>query len=192
MRQRHDQIQTGINPKYYAIACMIAIIGASNYLVQFPINDWLTWGAFPYPISFLVTELTNRVYGPRIARQVVCAGFLCAGWLSLWFFPVIIAVASVTAFLVAQFLDIFVFNRLRRMTWWYAPLFASLAASFVDTAIFWFIAFYGEDSLPVITWAMGDFGVKVVLDVIMLTPFRFLINKSMKPIAEIYKSPAFL
>ncbi len=155
---------------------MIIVVASSNYLVQFPINDWLTWGALPYPISFLVTELTNRFYGPKKARRVVYAGFLLAVILSFWLAPPKIAFASGSAFLISQLLDISIFNRFRQGPWWYAPFFASCLASIVDTAIFWNIAFYGEN-VPLLTWAIGDFLVKLLLDVVLLLPFRLFLNR---------------
>jgi queuosine precursor transporter len=159
-----------------AFLAMMMIVSASNYLVQFPINDWLTFGAFTYPFSFLVTELTNRFYGPKLARQVVYVGFSLAVLLSAWLATPKIAFASGSAFLVSQLLDIFVFNRFRQSTWWYAPFFSSLSASIIDTALFWNIAFWGEQ-VPLLTWVLGDFGVKLLFDVALLTPFRFAIRK---------------
>lgn len=159
-----------------AYLIMIAVVALSNYLVQFPINDWLTWGAFPYPLSYLITELTNRFYGPRKARQVVYAGFIMAAAISLPIAPIRIVIASIIAFLLSQLLDIAVFNRLRTGTWWKAPLFASLCASLVDTSLFWGIAFGGEP-LPFVTWALGDFCIKFTMDVLLLSPFRLAIRK---------------
>lgn len=159
-----------------AIAAMIVVIALSNYLVQFPLNDWLTWGAFSYPLSFLVTELTNRYYGSEKARGVVYVGFMFGVVLSFLLATPRIAIASGTAFLTAQLLDIVLFNRWRTMGWWQAPLFASLAASLVDTFVFWSIAFAG-DSLPWFTWSIGDFCVKVVMDVLLLYPFRLVIRR---------------
>lgn len=104
-----------------AYLSMIAIVASCNYLVQFPINDWLTYAAFPYPLSFLVTELTNRLYGSVIARRVVYIGFSLAVLLSFWLATPKIAMASGMAFLISQLLDISVFNSLRQNTWWYAP-----------------------------------------------------------------------
>jgi uncharacterized PurR-regulated membrane protein YhhQ (DUF165 family) len=161
-----------LSSAYFA---MIVIVTASNYLVLFPINDWLTWGSFSYPIAFFVTELTNRTFGPKKARQVVYVGFALAVFLSIWLATPKIALASGSAFLCSQMLDIYVFNRLRRSTWWIAPFSASVTASFIDAAIFWNMAFYGEQ-LPVLTWAIGDTSVKLLLDVIMLTPFRAAIS----------------
>lgn len=160
-----------------AFAAMIFIVAASNYLVQIPINDWLTWGAFAYPISFLVTELTVRFHGSKIARKIVYAGFAVGVLLSLILSPVKIAIASGSAFLIAQLLDIFIFTRLRSgmyfpAPWWVAPFWASAMASIVDSTVFWNIAFYGED-VPLLTLAIGNTLIKVIVDVSMLTPFRF-------------------
>jgi hypothetical protein len=161
---------------FRAILSMIVVIALSNFLVQFPINDWLTWGAFSYPFSFLVTELTNRYYGPQKARFVVYIGFLFGVIVSFVLATPRIAVASGTAFLTAQLLDIVLFNRWRQMGWWQAPLFASMAASFVDTFVFWGIAF-GDGSSPWFTWSIGDFLVKIVVDIALLYPFRLVINR---------------
>lgn len=163
-----------------AYLCMIAVVTASNYLVQFPINDWLTFGALTYPMSFLITELTNRFYGPKIARKVVYIGFILAVFLSILLATPRIAFASGSAFLISQLLDIYVFNRLRQKTWWYAPFFASFFASIIDTIAFWLLAFWGEP-LPLLTLAMGDFGCKVMIDVAMLTPFRLVIRSRTAP-----------
>lgn len=163
----------GLKISYLAMACVVI---ASNYLVLFPINDWLTWGAFTYPVSFLVTELTNRQFGPQKARRAVYFGFLLAVILSVWLATPKIALASGTAFLCAQLLDILVFNRLLGGVWWYAPFFASVLASLLDGVLFWGIAFWGED-LPVVTWGIGDTLVKLAMDVGMLTPFRYIIGR---------------
>lgn len=165
-----------------ALAAMVLIVVASNYLVLFPINEWLTWGALPYPISFLVTELTNRIYGPRAARKVVYAGFAVAAILSIWVATPRIAVASVSAFLISQLLDIFIFNKLRNGRWWQAPLAASFLASLIDTMIFWVVAFLGEP-LPLFTWAVGDFGVKLLMDLVLLTPFRVVVRRAFPSVA---------
>lgn len=157
----------------HACFLMVLIVVSSNYLVQFPINDWLTYGAFTYPISFFVTEVTNRYFGPAMARRVVYLGFAIAVVLSILLATPRLAFASGFAFLTAQLLDIYVFNRLRRMDWWVAPFFASSFASLVDTVFFWGIAFGGE-SLPWMEWMVGDFGVKLGLDLLMLTPFRWM------------------
>ena len=160
-----------------AFFAMIAIVSASNYLVQFPINDWLTWGALTYPICFFITEVTNRFHGAKVARRVVYAGFAIAVIFSVWLSTPRIAFASGTAFLMSQLLDISVFNRFRQASWWSAPLFASLSASAVDAGLFWNLAFWGEP-VPFFTWAVGDFFVKCVLDIAMLSPFRMAIRAS--------------
>jgi queuosine precursor transporter len=159
-----------------AMLTMTFLVALSNVLVLFPINDWLTWGSFSYPATFLVTELTNRFHGPKAARRVVCVGFVLAVLLSIWAATPKIAFASGAAFLFSQLLDIAVFNRLRQKAWWYAPFFASFAASLVDATIFWNIAFWGEH-VPLLTWAIGDTTIKLLVDVAMLTPFRFAIQK---------------
>ncbi len=155
---------------------MILVIASSNYLVQFPLNDWLTWGAFPYPFSFLVTEVTNRFHGPKKARLIVYIGFMFGVVLSFLLSTPRIAAASGAAFLTAQLLDILLFTRWRQGDWWQAPLIASVAASFIDTAVFWTIAFLGED-LPWVQWSIGDYAVKVAMDLALLYPFRVLINR---------------
>ena len=166
-------------PQFAAAAlAMAAVVLASNILVQFPLNDWLTWGAITYPVAFLVSELVNRAHGPQQARRVACVGFAVAVAASLVLAPVRIAVASGTAFLLSQWLDISVFDRLRHGTWWRAPLVATLLAAVLDTAVFWSIAF-GGTSDPWITWALGDLAVKLGLGVALLLPFRLLIGRQM-------------
>lgn len=161
-----------------AYLAMIFIVATCNYLVQFPINDWLTYGSFTYPISFLITEITNRVHGPQSARKVVYVGFALALLLSIWIATPKIAFASGMAFLISQLLDISIFTNLRQKAWWYAPLFASIAASFIDTCLFWNLAFWGE-SLPYIKWAISDFAIKVLFDILLLVPFRMAIRNAM-------------
>ncbi len=130
---------------------MAAIVLASNILVQFPIGQWLTWGAFSYPLAFLVTDLVNRFYGPQAARRVVLVG-LAAGLIASAigtqvmgeFGPLVtirVAIASATAFFLGQFLDIAVFNRLRSAAWWRAPLISTFFGSGLDTAVFFTLAF---------------------------------------------------
>ncbi len=154
-----------------AVAAMVILIVASNVLVQYPINDWLTWGALTYPVCFLVTDITNRMHGAAAARRVVYVGFAVAVLLSIWLATPRIALASGSAFLVAQLLDVSVFDRLRRAAWWQAPLISSVLGSAVDTALFFSLAFYGT-SVPWITLGIGDFGVKIALALAMLLPFR--------------------
>ena len=156
---------------FIPLLAMTVIVVASNWLVQFPINDLLTWGAITYPFSFLVTDLTTRLHGPERARRVVWAGFALAVLLSIWLATPRIALASGTAFLAGQLLDIQVFQRLRAGSWWRAPLVSSTAGSVVDTALFFSLAFAGS-GLPWITLALGDLGVKLILAVLALAPFR--------------------
>lgn len=155
---------------------MAAVVLASNILVQYAINDWLTWGAITYPFAFLVSELANRAHGPAHARRIAYVGFAVAVVASLLLAPARIALASGLAFACSQLLDIHVFHRLRQGRWWRAPLFATLLAAVLDTAVFWSIAFAGED-LPWVTWAIGDLGVKLAMGVSLLLPFRLWIGR---------------
>ncbi len=181
-----------------AVLAMAVVVTTSNILVQIPINDWLTWGAFTYPVAFLVTDLSNRWMGPAVARRVVLAGFALAVVLSIWLATPRIAIASGTAFLVAQMLDVAVFDRLRRGSWWRAPLVSSALGSALDTALFFTLAFapflvlFGEDAAwaaeavplfglgpAVPLWiglAIGDFAVKMVIALAALVPFRIAIG----------------
>ena len=131
---------------------MAAVVLATNTLVQFPINDWLTWGALTYPVAFFVSAPVNRAHDPQQARRVACGGFAVAVAASLVMAPTRIAVASGTAFVLAQWLEITVFDRLRHGNWWRAPLVTMLLAALLDTAVFWSIAFAGPQG-PWITWA---------------------------------------
>lgn len=158
------------------VGAMTVIVAASNVLVQYPINDWLTWGAFTYPIAFLVTDLTNRALGAAKARQVVYAGFALAVVFSMVLATPRIAIASGLAFLVAQLLDVYIFDRLRRSgAWWTPPLVSSSVASAVDTALFFSIAFAGT-AVPWVTLGLGDYAVKLALALAMLIPFRALMH----------------
>jgi uncharacterized PurR-regulated membrane protein YhhQ (DUF165 family) len=161
------------NPKLIAAfaLAMVAIIVSSNVLVQYPLSDWLTWGAITYPFSFLVVDLANRYHGPRMARQIVYVGFIVALILSAWLATPRIAMASGTAFLCAELLDVSVFNRLRRRLWWQPPLVSTLVASVLDTAVFFTLAFAGTD-MPWVTLALGDLGVKLAIALVALLPFR--------------------
>ena len=161
-----------------ATLAMALVVLASNILVQYPLNDWLTWGAFTYPVAFLVSDLANRRHGPHMARRVAWVGFAVAVAASLVLAPARIAAASGLAFLLSQWLDIGVFHRLRSGLWWRAPLVATVAAALLDTVVFWGIAFAGSD-LPWISWAAGDLAVKLGVGVLMLLPFRLLIGRSM-------------
>ena len=158
------------------IAAMAAVIVLSNVLVQHPINDWLTWGAFSYPLVFLVSDLTNRALGPQAARRVAWAGFAVAVLVSLLLAPWRIAAASGAAFLVSQLMDVSVFNRWRAASWWKAPLIGSLVASTVDTAVFFFLAFAGSD-MNWLTLAAGDLAVKAVMATVLLAPYRALLPR---------------
>ncbi|EPX77306.1 queuosine precursor transporter [Litoreibacter arenae] len=151
------------------ILAMATVVVASNILVQFLFGNWLTWGAFTYPIAFLVTDVMNRVYGPKAARHVVFAGFfvgiacsLIGSQIMLEYGPAVplrIAVASAIAFLTAQLLDVSIFDRLRQGAWWKAPLASTLIGSIVDTALFFTIAFsasitlFGAGNDAAISWA---------------------------------------
>lgn len=158
-----------------AVLAMGVVVLSSNILVQFAINDWLTWGAITYPFAFLVTELVNRAFGPAQAQRVAWIGFAVAVVASAVLAPVRIAAASGLAFLLSQMLDIWVFDRLRQSRWWRAPLIATALAAVLDTCVFWGVGFAGED-LPWVTWALGDLGVKLLMAVGLLLPFRLLIG----------------
>lgn len=187
---------------------MAAIVVSSNFLVQFPLSgsiagislgDILTWGAFTYPVAFLVTDLTNRQFGPSVARRVVFVGFIAGVLLSLVTAPQRIAIASGSAFLIGQLLDISVFNRLRRQSWWQAPLAGSLAGSALDTILFFsfafaplFVVFGANDPFAIelapvlgifsaeaprwVSWALGDFAAKITVGLVMLLPYGALMS----------------
>lgn len=161
-----------------AALAMAAVVLASNILVQFAINDWLTWGALTYPAAFLVSELVNRAHGPGQARRVAAVGFTVAVAVSLALAPLRIALASGAAFLLSQWLDIGVFDRLRHGRWWRAPLVATVLAALLDTAVFWSIAFAGAD-VPWVTWAIGDLGVKLAVGALLLLPFRLMMGRTL-------------
>ena len=159
---------------------MSAIVLLSNILVQFPINPWLTWGAFSYPVAYFVTDVCNRTYGAPLARRVAWVGFATGLGLSLWLSPWRIAAASATAFIVSQLLDVAIFNRLRQLSWWKAPLFGSAAASVFDTGIFFGFAFAGTE----ISWlhlAVGDLGIKLAMALALLPPYRLLVARLASP-----------
>jgi len=160
-------------PMVLPIAAMAVVVVASNILVGYPINAWLTWGAVSYPLAFLVTDVTNRRLGPGSARRVVYVGFALAVVLSIALASPRIALASGSAFLLAQTLDIQVFDRLRRRAWWLPPLVSSFLGSALDTTLFFSLAFAGT-GLPWITWGIGDFAVKVGAALLLLPAFRLL------------------
>lgn len=155
------------------VLAMTGVVVGSNFLVQFPINDWLTWGAFTYPVAFLVSDLLNRRFGPQAARRVAWTGFAVAVIVSLAVATPRIALASGLAFIVSQLLDIQVFHRLRHGNWWKAPLLSVLPATTLDTFLFFGVAFAGM-GLPWLSWAIGDLAVKLAVGVFMLLPFRLL------------------
>lgn len=193
------------------ILAMAAIVVASNILVQFLFGQWLTWGAFTYPFAFLVTDLTNRLQGPAAARKVVVAGFVVGVICSLIgtriigeFGPLVtlrIAIGSGLAFLVAQLMDVSVFNRLREGSWWRAPLVSTLIGASLDTAIFFSVAFsaalsfvepandvgWAGEVLPLlgigpvvplwVSLASADWLVKLSLAIVALVPFRVIVSK---------------
>ena len=166
---------------------MGAVVLFSNYLVQFPINYYgleevLTYGAFSYPIAFLITDLANRAYGKLVARKIVYIGFVIGISFTLLFstdfadlISVRIAIGSGTAFLVAQLLDVQIFDQLRKKKWFVAPLTSSFIGSTVDTFLFFSISFYGT-GIPWVTLSLGDLMVKIFVALIMLIPFRLLLG----------------
>jgi uncharacterized integral membrane protein (TIGR00697 family) len=212
------------------VAAMALVVVASNSLVQFPMQgsvgglalaDILTWGAFTYPFSFLVTDLANRRYGPAVARKIVFVGFTLAVACSIVIPPLLfragwigfetdadrlarIAAASGAAFLTAQLLDVTIFNRLRRQSWWRAPIFGTLAGSVFDTAVFFAVAFsaafafagpgdsFALENAPLmgvlpfetmrwVSWAFGDLSVKLAIAVFALIPYRLIAARWMQP-----------
>ena len=168
------------------------IVLASNFLVQFPVKyyglqDILTYGAFSYPVAFLITDLANRSYGKIVARRIVYLGFLIGIGFTFLFstdfadlISLRIAFGSGIAFLTAQILDVQIFDKLRKRKWFIAPLTSSLVGSTIDTFLFFSISFYGT-GVPWITLSIGDLTVKVVVAMFMLLPFRILL-KTFKPI----------
>ena len=164
------------SPLALPVLAMALVIVLSNFLVQHPINAWLTWGAFTYPVVFLVCDLTNRALGPQAARRVAWMGFAIAVVVSGLLAPWRIALASGLAFIVSQVLDIMVFNRWRGQTWWKAPLIGSQVASVIDTAVFFFLAFAGS-AFNWVPLALGDLAVKALMAVLLLAPYRALLPR---------------
>ena len=166
---------------------MGAVVLSSNYLVQFPIQYYgfeeiLTYGAFSYPIAFLITDLTNRSYGKIVARRIVYIGFTIGVSFTLFFstnfadlISIRIAIGSGTAFLIAQLLDVQIFDKLRNNKWFVAPLTSSFVGSTVDTFLFFSISFYAT-GVPWFTLSLGDLAVKILVALIMLIPFRLLLG----------------
>ena len=179
---------------------MSLVVVFSNFLVQFPVqyfglNEILTYGAFSYPVTFLITDLANRAYGKLVARKVVYVGFTIGILLTLFvstnFSDIIsirIAIGSGVAFFIAQNLDVQIFDSLRKKIWYAAPLTSSIIGSVTDTFLFFSIAFYAT-GIPWLTLAFGDLAVKLFIALVMLIPFRLLINKikdfSEGPVSEI-------
>ena len=174
---------------YYKLSILMGIVVVlSNFLVQFPVqyfglSELLTYGAFSYPITFLITDLANRAYGKVVARKVVYFGFVIGILLTLVvstnfddIISIRIAIGSGTAFFVAQNLDVQVFDKLRKKDWFIAPLTSSFFGSITDTFLFFSISFYST-GIPWVTLALGDFAVKLFIALIMLIPFRLLLNK---------------
>ena len=183
-----------MNKKFILLSFLMGVVVLfSNYLVQFPFNHYgfngiLTYGAFSYPIAFLITDLANRSYGKIIARKIVYLGFLIGIIFTLFFstnfadlISVRIAIGSGSAFLVAQLLDVQIFDKLRKNSWYIAPLASSSIGSVVDTFLFFSIAFVGTE-VPWITLSLGDLAVKFFVALVMLIPFRLLLN-TFKPAA---------
>ena len=168
------------------------IVLISNFLVQFPVKYYgleeiLTYGAFSYPVAFLITDLANRSFGKLVARKIVYFGFTIGILFTLLFstnfsdlISIRIAIGSGTAFIIAQLLDVQVFDKLRRKTWFVAPLFSSLIGSTVDTFLFFSISFYGTE-VPWVTLSLGDLSVKIFIALVMLVPFRLLLG-TLKPV----------
>ena len=171
---------------------MGVVVLSSNYLVQFPIkyyglDEILTYGAFSYPIAFLITDLANRSYGKLVARKIVYVGFAIGISFTLIFstnfadlISVRIAIGSGTAFLVAQLLDVQIFDQLRKRKWFIAPLTSSLIGSTIDTFLFFSISFYAT-GIPWVTLSLGDLAVKILVALVMLIPFRILLG-TLKPV----------
>ncbi len=171
---------------------MGVVVLSSNYLVQFPIQYYgleeiLTYGAFSYPVAFLITDLANRSYGKLVARKIVYIGFAIGISFTLIFstnfadlISVRIAIGSGTAFLVAQLLDVQIFDKLRKRKWFIAPLTSSLIGSTVDTFLFFSISFYAT-GIPWVTLSLGDLAVKILVALVMLIPFRILVG-TLKPV----------
>ena len=165
---------------------MAFVVAISNYLVQFPVKyfelqNLLTYGAFTYPVAFLITDLSNRIYGKDIAKKIVYLGFILGLFLTLYFstnysdlISIRIAIGSGTAFIVAQLIDVNIFDKLRKKKWFVAPLTSSLLGSSVDTFIFFSISFYGT-GINWVTLSFGDLFVKIFVALVMLIPFRVFI-----------------
>ncbi len=183
-----------MNNKFILLSFLMgAVVLSSNFLVQFPVNYYglneiLTYGAFSYPVAFLITDLANRTYGKNIARKIVYLGFFIGIIFTLIFstnfadlISIRIAIGSGSAFLVAQLLDVQIFDKLRKNSWYIAPLISSSIGSVVDTFLFFSIAFFGT-GVSWVTLSLGDLAVKLFVALVMLIPFRLLLN-TFKPVA---------
>ena len=182
-----------MNKSFFLLSFVMGVVVLfSNFLVQFPINYYglneiLTYGAFSYPIAFLITDLANRSFGKFVARKIVYFGFFLGISFTILFstdfadyISIRIAIGSGFAFLVAQLLDVQIFDKLRKKEWFVAPLTSSIIGSTVDTFLFFSISFYAT-GVPWVTLSLGDLAVKVMVALIMLIPFRLLL-KTFKPI----------
>lgn len=183
------------------ILCMVTVILISNILVQYPVMFWgledlLTWAAFTYPVAFFITDITNRTYGEAVARRIVYWGFITAVALSFYFATPRIAIASGSAFLLSQLIDIQIFTKLSKFQWWKAPLVSSTLGSIIDTILFFTIAFsvtfsmmgyedsFATENIIILSgllesprwllWAFGDFTVKLFVALMLLIPFRVI------------------
>ena len=177
------------NRFFFILAFLMAsVVTLSNYLVQFPVNyiglqDIFTYGAFSYPVAFLITDLSNRRYGKNTAKKIVYLGFGLGVFLTLYFstnysdlISIRIAIGSGTAFLIAQLIDVNIFDRLRKKIWFAAPLVSSLIGSGIDTFLFFSISFYGTN----VNWiplSFGDLFVKILVALMMLVPFRLFLSR---------------
>ena len=177
-----------MNKVFISLAFLMGLVVlSSNYLVQFPfkhygLDEILTYGAFSYPIAFLITDLANRSFGKIVARKIVYIGFTIGILFTLIFstnfadlISVRIAIGSGTAFIIAQLLDVQIFDQLRQRKWFIAPLTSSLVGSTVDTFLFFSISFYGT-GIPWVTLSLGDLTVKIIIALLMLIPFRLLLG----------------
>ena len=182
-----------MNKLFFFLSFLMGVVVlSSNYLVQFPIKYYgleeiLTYGAFSYPIAFLITDLANRSYGKLVARKIVYIGFAIGISFTLIFstnfadlISVRIAIGSGTAFLVAQLLDVQIFDQLRKRKWFIATLTSSLIGSTIDTFLFFSISFYAT-GIPWVTLSLGDLAVKILVALVMLIPFRILLG-TLKPV----------
>ena len=177
------------NRLFFILALFMAsVVALSNYLVQFPVNyiglqDIFTYGAFSYPVAFLITDLSNRRYGKNTAKKIVYLGFGLGVFLTLYFstnysdlISIRIAIGSGTAFLIAQLIDVNIFDRLRKKIWFAAPLVSSLIGSSIDTFLFFSISFYGT-GINWVTLSIGDLFVKIFVSLVMLIPFKLMLSR---------------